>query len=154
MWWTQCHPKWSSAAVRRRIPLSASFGQRVISNGTDCHSAVLDHPRAYSSLERTQPLRSEQKPSEPRIRQACVYGTDKTQDRFGKYSIRTLFLLSTQGSKMDSALLREREAFKKRAMAVPVVENRKRESPPKESKKKPTIPTKSFKPPPPKDPYR
>ncbi|XP_022669998.1 general transcription factor IIE subunit 2-like [Varroa jacobsoni] len=57
---------------------------------------------------------------------------------------------------MDSALLKEREAFKKRAMAVPVVENRsnKRESPPRD-KKKPLVPSKVLKPPSaPKDPFR
>ncbi|XP_003744019.1 general transcription factor IIE subunit 2 [Galendromus occidentalis] len=55
---------------------------------------------------------------------------------------------------MDPALLKDREAFKKRAVAVPVVENRKRETTPKDVKKRPAIPSKSFEPPPPKDPFR
>ncbi|OQR67128.1 transcription initiation factor IIE subunit beta-like [Tropilaelaps mercedesae] len=58
---------------------------------------------------------------------------------------------------MDSALLREREAFRKRAMAVPVVENRsgkQRESPPRDKKKPPllTKPMKASSAP--KNPYR
>jgi len=45
--------------------------------------------------------------------------------------------------KMNSALLKEREEFRKRAMAVPVVENKKRkvEEPAKKTSSKPPVPT-------------
>ena len=44
---------------------------------------------------------------------------------------------------MNSALLKEREEFRKRAMAVPVVENKKRkvEEPPKKNSNKPAAST-------------
>ena len=48
---------------------------------------------------------------------------------------------------MNSALLKEREEFRKRAMAVPVVENKKRkvEEPKKNSSSKPPVSTEKVK---------
>ena len=48
---------------------------------------------------------------------------------------------------MNSALLKEREEFRKRAMAVPVVENKKRkvEEPKKSSSSKPPVSTEKVK---------